>query len=88
MKTENRNASGFSSAETHPEHGTAENRERMRKVLIVEEDMATRDVLHGLFEGGSGFGICVEIRNGAEAIAATEEVLPRLTILGLSNGRG
>jgi len=53
-------------------------------VLIVEDDKAFRKVLHRLFDRGSGFDVCVEARNGAEAIAKAKQLSPNLAILDLS----
>ena len=56
----------------------------MCTVLIVDDDHSIRRVLHTLFECNSGFDMCVEARDGFEAIAETEQLSPNLAVLDLS----
>jgi DNA-binding NarL/FixJ family response regulator len=56
----------------------------MSTVLIVDDDQSIRKVLHTLFDCGSGFDVCLEARNGTEAIAEAEQLSPNLAVLDLS----
>ena len=56
----------------------------MPSVLIVDEDIAFRKVLHTIFDHGSGFNACVEAGSGVEAIAKTKHLLVNLAILDYS----
>jgi CheY-like chemotaxis protein len=53
----------------------------MCTVLIVEEDSAIRELLHALFDNGSGFEACVEVGDGLEAVDMTTRLLPNLVVL-------
>jgi DNA-binding NarL/FixJ family response regulator len=53
-------------------------------VLLVDDDDAFRKVLHTLFDNRSGFDVCVEARNGVEAIDKAKSLSPSLAILDFS----
>jgi len=53
-------------------------------VLIVDDDDAFRKVLRTLFANHSGFHICVEARNGVDAIKKAKLLAPSLAILDFS----
>jgi two-component system, response regulator YesN len=53
-------------------------------VLIVDDDDAFRKVLKTLFDNCSGFDVCVEARNGVEAIDKAKSLSPGLAILDFS----
>lgn len=53
-------------------------------MLIVDDDDAFRKVLHTLFDNRSGFDVCVEARNGVEAIDKAKSLSPSLAILDFS----
>lgn len=53
-------------------------------MLIVDDDDAFRKVLQTLFGNRSGFDVCVEARNGVEAIDKAKSLSPSLAILDFS----
>jgi two-component system response regulator YesN len=53
-------------------------------VLLVDDDDAFRKVLRTLFDNRSGFDVCVEARNGAQAISKAKTRSPNLAILDFS----
>jgi DNA-binding NarL/FixJ family response regulator len=53
-------------------------------VLIVDDDDAFRKVLRTLFANRSGFRICVEARDGANAIKKAKLLSPSLAVLDFS----
>jgi DNA-binding NarL/FixJ family response regulator len=57
----------------------------MSTVLIVDDDNATRKVLHQLFDRGSGFDACAEAGNSVEALAEAKHLVPNLAVLDLSS---
>jgi len=59
-------------------------REPYSTVLIVDDDDAFRKVLSTLFANRSGFDICMEARNGAEAIKKAKLLSPSLAVLDFS----
>jgi len=56
----------------------------MPTVLIIDDDDSFRRRLRTLFDHGSGFDACVEAENGAEALAKTKRLLPKLVVLDFS----
>jgi two-component system response regulator YesN len=56
----------------------------MCTILIVDDDDGFRKVLQTIFDQGSGFDLCVEAANGAEAIAKTKHLLLNLAVLDFS----
>ena len=56
----------------------------MPAVLIVGDDNTFRKQLRTLFDQSSGFGACVEARNGVEASNKTKRLLPNLAVLDFS----
>jgi DNA-binding NarL/FixJ family response regulator len=56
----------------------------MPTVLIIDDDNSFRRRLRTLFDHGSGFDACVEAENGAEALAETKRLLPKLVVLDFS----
>jgi two-component system, response regulator YesN len=56
----------------------------MSTILIVDDDDGFRKVLQTIFDQGSGFDLCVEAANGAEAIAKTKHLLLNLAVLDFS----
>ena len=56
----------------------------MPTVLIVDDNDAMRKVLHTIFTNSSGFDVCVEARNGYEAIDKIQQSLPNLAVVDFS----
>jgi len=56
----------------------------MSTVLIVDDDKSIRRVLHTLFECNSGFDVCVEARDGFEALAESQHLSLNLAVVDLS----
>jgi two-component system, response regulator YesN len=56
----------------------------MSTILIVDDDDGFRKLLQTIFDQGSGFELCVEAANGAEAIAKTKHLLLNLAVLDFS----
>lgn len=56
----------------------------MFTVLIVDDQAVVRAVVRDLFESHSGFEVCGEAENGADAIAKARELKPDLIILDFS----
>jgi DNA-binding NarL/FixJ family response regulator len=56
----------------------------MSTILIVDDDDGFRQVLHRMFDQGSGFSACLEAGNGAEAMAKAKQLLPNLAVLDFS----
>jgi DNA-binding NarL/FixJ family response regulator len=68
----------------HPRRNHFKRRGSYSTVLIVDDDDAFRKVLHTLFDNRSGFDVCVEARNGVEAIDKAKSLSPSLAILDFS----
>jgi DNA-binding NarL/FixJ family response regulator len=56
----------------------------MATVLIVDDDAGFRKFLHTIFDRSGGFHSCVQVGNGAEAIAKTKRLLLNLAVLDFS----
>jgi len=56
----------------------------MPTVLIVDDDNAFREQVRKVFDQGSGFDTCIEVRNGAEALAEARRRSPNMVILDFS----
>jgi DNA-binding NarL/FixJ family response regulator len=68
----------------HPRRNHFKRRGSYSTVLIVDDDDAFRKVLQTLFDNRSGFDVCVEARNGVEAIDKAKSLSPSLAILDFS----
>ncbi len=53
-------------------------------ILIVDDNAAIRKALRSFFESQSGFEVCGEAGDGAEAVQKAKELKPDLVILDLS----
>jgi len=56
----------------------------MPTVLIVDDDSDFLKHVCALFDHGGGFDVCVEARNGVEALDKTKRLLPNLAVLDFS----
>ena len=56
----------------------------MSTVLIVDDEAVVRAAVRDLFQAHSGFEVCGEAENGADAIAKARALKPDLIILDLS----
>lgn len=56
----------------------------MSTVLIVDDQAVVRAAVRDLFESHSGFEVCGEAENGADAIVKARALKPDLIILDLS----
>jgi DNA-binding NarL/FixJ family response regulator len=53
-------------------------------ILIVDDNANIRRLLHSFVEANTGFQICGEAENGAEAIEKAKELQPALILLDLT----
>lgn len=58
--------------------------QKVRTVLIVDEDNAFRKQVRTLFHRGSGIDACIEAKNGVQALNKIMRLSPNLVVLDLS----